>query len=61
MSKSLISKQSAFRSLVIKGLAGDLKIAQISSEIKEIWIGCDGASYEDRSLVELHIMGNFNG
>eukprot|EP01080_Neovahlkampfia_damariscottae_P005730 gene5730-9553_t len=44
-----------------KGLAGDLKIAQILSEIKEIWIGCDGASYEDRSLVELHIMGNFNG
>eukprot|EP01080_Neovahlkampfia_damariscottae_P006120 gene6120-10129_t len=57
----LISKQSALRSLVIKGLAGDLKIAQILSEIKEIWIGCDGASYEDRSLVELHIMGNFNG
>ena len=45
----------------MKGLAGDLKIAQILSEINEIWIGSDGASYEERSLVELHIMGNFNG
>ena len=41
-------------------MAANLKIAQILSEIKEIWIGSDGASYEERILVELHIMGNIN-
>jgi len=53
----LISKQSAIRSIVIKGVAADLKIVQILSEMTDIWIGTDGASHENRSFVELHIMG----
>jgi hypothetical protein len=43
--------------LVIKGVADDLKIVQILSEMTDIWIGTDGASYDNRSFVKLHIMG----
>src|SRR3989338_8360284 len=34
----LISKQSAIRSIVIKGVAADLKIVQFLSEMTHIWI-----------------------
>jgi hypothetical protein len=41
---------AAFRSIVIKGVISDLKIVQILSEMTDIWIGTNGASYENCSL-----------
>ena len=39
-----LSKQSALRSLVIKGIGGDFEIAKILSKASEIWIGMDGGT-----------------
>jgi len=49
-----LSKQSALRSLLTKGIGADLEIAKILSKASEIWIGVDGAC-ED--FIELHAMG----
>ena len=56
-----LSKQSALRSLVIKGIGGDFEIAKIVSKASEIWIGVDGGSEDDRHFIELHVMGEMDG
>src|SRR6185503_14587677 len=53
----VLSKQSALRSIVIKGVGGDFEIAKILSKADEIWIGIDGSSEDDRHFMELHVMG----
>jgi hypothetical protein len=57
----VLSKQSALRSMVIKGLGGDYEIAKILSKASEIWIGTDGGSEDDRHFIELHVMGMVDG
>ena len=59
--EKVLSKQSGLRSLVIKGIGGDFEIAKILSSAKDIWIGTDGGSEEDRNFIELHVMGTLNG
>ena len=59
--EKVLSKQSALRSLVIKGIGGDFEIAKILSSAKDIWIGTDGGSEDDRNFIELHVMGTLNG
>jgi hypothetical protein len=56
-----LSKQSALRSLLTKGIGADFEIAKILSKADEIWIGVDGASEDDRHFLELHAMGTVNG
>lgn len=57
----VLSKQSALRSMVIKGIGGDFEIAKILSSAKDIWIGTDGGSEDDRNFIELHVMRTLNG
>jgi len=52
-----LSRHSAFRSLLAKGIGADLEIAKILSKASEIWIGVDGACEDDRHFIELHAMG----
>lgn len=59
--EKVLSKQSALRSLVIKGIGGDFEIARILSKSKDLWIGTDGGSEDDRNFIELHVMGTLNG
>ena len=59
--EKVLSKQSGLRSLVIKGIGGDFEIAKILSSAKDIWIGTDGGSEENRNFIELHVMGTLNG
>src|SRR4051812_9166258 len=56
----VLSKQSALRSIVIKGIGGDFEIAKILSKASEIWIGVDGGSEDDRHFMELHVMGKMD-
>jgi hypothetical protein len=56
-----LSKQSALRSLLTKGIGADFEIAKILSKAPEIWIGVDGASEDDRHFIELHAMGAVEG
>ena len=57
----VLSKQSALRSMVIKWIGGDFEIAKILSSAKDLWIGTDGGSEDDRNFIELHVMRTLNG